>query len=177
MEIVVPAEFAHLYVTDEERPVLKIPDPALREKAKEITKVNNRVKIVAENMVRIMKKANGVGLAGPQIGFLERICVVAPEGKPIVLINPVITEFSKEKEIGEEGCLSIPGLYGDVERSLEVEVEAYDVKGRAVGFTMEGFAARIVQHEIDHLDGVLFIDKVDHSTLHWQEPSTSTREE
>lgn len=176
MDIVVPAEFEHLFVTDEERPIVKIPNDVLRQKATDVAKVNKRVRTVAENMVRIMKKANGVGLAAPQIGLLERIIVIAPEGKPIVLINPVIKDSSEETEVAEEGCLSIPGLYGDVERPLEVEIEAYDIKGRAVAYTVEGFAARVVQHEVDHLDGVLFIDKVNTATLHWQDPNPENRE-
>lgn len=174
MEIVVPAEYQALYVTDEANPIVKIPHDVLRQPAQEITKVNNQIRLLADNMVRIMKKANGVGLAAPQIGILKRIIVIAPEGKPTVLINPVITH-REGSEIAEEGCLSIPGLYGDVERAETIEVEAYDIKGRAFSYTIEGFAARIVQHEVDHLDGVLFIDKVDPATLHWQDPNPENR--
>lgn len=169
MDVVVPDEFKHLYETSDERPVVKIPEPVLRSVAKEVPKVNKRVRVIADNMVSIMKKARGVGIAAPQIGVSERIIVIAPERKPIVLINPVVVS-SSGTQVREEGCLSIPGLYGDVERAAEVEIEAYDVKGRAVGFTMEGYAATVVQHEIDHLDGILFIDKVDPKTLHWQDP-------
>ena len=175
MDIVVPAEFEHLFVTNDERPIVKIPAEVLKQKAKEVAKVNKRIKTIADNMVRIMKQANGVGLAAPQIGLLERIIVIAPEGKPRVLINPVIIN-SGGSSIGEEGCLSIPGLYGDVERPSEVEIEAYDLKGRQFTYTMDGFAARVVQHEIDHLDGILFIEKVDPATLHWQDPNPDNRE-
>lgn len=174
MEVVVPESFAHLYETNPDRPVVKVPEPVLRQVAKSVEKVTPRHRLLAENMVRIMKKSHGVGLAAPQVGVSERIIVVAPEGKAIVLFNPVITAQSG-KEIGEEGCLSIPGLYGDVERFSEIEVEGLDIKGRPVAYAMDGFAARVVQHEVDHLDGVLFIDKVDPATLHWMEPAHERR--
>ncbi len=174
MEIVVPADFEYLYVQNEERPVVKIPNEVLRKKATPIEKVTKRHVKLAENLVRIMKEANGVGIAAPQVGVSERIIVIAPERKPIVLVNPTIVEKSG-KQIGEEGCLSIPGLYGDVERYMSITVEAYDIKGRPVDYDMEGYAAVIVQHEIDHLDGVLFIDKVDETTLHWQDPNPENR--
>lgn len=169
MEIVVPAEYEHLYAQNSDRPVVKIPDPVLRKKAVEVAKVNKRIRNLGENMISIMRKANGVGIAAPQVGVSERVIVIAPEKRAIVLINPVLTSHSGS-QICEEGCLSIPGLYGDVERFEEVEVEAYDIKGNAVGFTMTGYAAVVVQHEIDHLDGILFIDKVNPATLHWQDP-------
>lgn len=174
MEIVVPAEFEYLYATNDERPVVKIPAPVLRQKAAAVEKLNKRHVKLAENMIRIMKEARGVGIAAPQVGVAERIIVIAPEKKPIVLVNPKITD-SSGTQIGEEGCLSIPGLYGDVERAMAVTVEAYDIKGRPVDYDMEGYAAVIVQHEIDHLDGVLFIDKVDEKTLHWQDPNPENR--
>jgi peptide deformylase len=174
MEIVVPADFEYLYVQNEERPVVKIPNEVLRTPAAVVEKVTKRHVKLAENLVRIMKEANGVGIAAPQVGVSERIIVIAPERKPIVLVNPTIVEKSGS-QIGEEGCLSIPGLYGDVERFLSVTVEAYDIKGRPVDYDMEGYAAVIVQHEIDHLDGILFIDKVDEKTLHWQDPNPENR--
>jgi peptide deformylase len=170
MEIVIPAEFAHLYVTDEDHPVVKIPAPVLRDVSDPIERISKRHVKLAENMVRIMKEANGVGIAAPQVGVKERIVVIAPERKPIVLVNPKIVERSGT-QVGEEGCLSIPGLYGDVERSEMVVVEAYDIKGRAFTYELEGYGATIVQHEVDHLDGVLFIDKVDPKTLHWTDPT------
>jgi len=170
MEIVVPTEFKFLYETNEERPVVKIPESILREVAKPIEKITKRHVKLAEKMVAIMKDANGVGIAAPQVGVSERIVVIAPERKPIVLVNPSITETSGS-QIGEEGCLSIPGLYGDVERFESVIVEAYDIKGRPIEFEMKGYPAVVVQHEIDHLDGILFIDKVNEATLHWMDPN------
>ncbi|MBS1713819.1 MAG: peptide deformylase [Armatimonadetes bacterium] len=169
MQIVVPDEFQYLFVHDEDHPVIKIPADVLRQTAKTIDKLSKRHVQLIDNMLRIMREAHGVGLAAPQIGILERIVVIAPRGRPMALVNPVILEREGEV-VGEEGCLSIPGLYGDVVRAERVTVQALDRKGRESTYEMEGMAARIVQHEIDHLDGVLFIDKVDPTTLHWMHP-------
>ncbi len=175
MDVVVPEEYRHLYVTDSERPILKIPEPVLRQVAAPIEKISKKTLLLADNMIQLMKVAYGVGLAAPQVGVLQRIVVISPDQKPIVLINPEIVH-REGSQIGEEGCLSIPGLYGDVERYDYVEVDAIDRKGREVTFELEGFAARIAQHEIDHLDGILFIDKVIPASLYWQEPAKAERE-
>lgn len=176
MTVVVPDEFKYLYETGPKRPVIKVPAEVLRQKAREVTKISKKTRQLADDMTRIMKQANGVGLAAPQIGVLDRVIVIAPHGmKPTALINPEITRMEGE-QIGQEGCLSIPGLYGDVKRAAVVEVEAYDLKGKCYTFEMEGMAARVVQHEIDHLDGILFIDKVIVETLHWQSPETAIDE-
>lgn len=169
MEVVVPDEFKHLYVQNDERPVVKIPNPVLRKVADEI-KISKKTDFTINEMMRIMRKAHGIGLAAPQVGLSQRLIVIAPpDYKPTALINPKIIKAEGE-QIGQEGCLSIPGLYGDVKRFEYVEVEAMDRKGRELIFELEGLAARVVQHEIDHLDGVLFIDKVDLATLHWVDP-------
>lgn len=171
MEIVVPEEYRYLYQVSDERPVVKIPDPVLRAKAIAVARVGARQRLLAENMIRIMKQAHGVGLAGPQVGVSERICIVAPNGdRPLVLINPEVLH-TEGSVVGLEGCLSIPGLYGDVERPEFAEVRALDRKGRELIYEFEGMAARVALHEIDHLDGVLFIDKVDPATLHWEHPA------
>jgi len=170
MEIVVPDEFKYLYVQNKERPVVKVPAPVLRAKAELVGKITRKHLLLADDMIRIMKQAYGVGLAAPQVGVLTRMFVMAPEGmRPVALINPVIVKAEGE-QIGQEGCLSIPGLYGDVKRAVYVEIEAYDRKGRALTFELEGLSARVAQHEIDHLDGILFTDKVDPATLHWSHP-------
>ncbi|MCG9894748.1 MAG: peptide deformylase [Fimbriimonadaceae bacterium] len=169
MEIVVPEAYRHLYVTDSERPVVKIPEPVLRRRAEPVAKPGPRHRVILENMARIMQRANGIGLAAPQIGLSERLIVIAPDRRVIGLINPEILE-RQGSQVGEEGCLSIPGLYGDVERSQKILVRAIDRKGKQVELEVTGLAARIVQHEIDHLDGVLFTDKVDPATLHWRDP-------
>jgi len=170
MQIVVPDEYKHLYVQNSERPVVKIPAPVLRQIAPEIAKINKKTLLLIDDMLRIMRKANGVGLAAPQVGILQRVIVIAPDGmRPTALINPKIV-VSEGEQVGQEGCLSIPGLYGDVKRSLYVEVEAVDRRGRELTYELEGMPARVVQHEIDHLDGILFIDKVIQETLHWTNP-------
>ncbi|MCW5938375.1 MAG: peptide deformylase [Fimbriimonadaceae bacterium] len=170
MQIVVPDEYQYLYVRDEKRPIYKIPADVLRKTALPVAKFTKKTQLMAENMLRLMRQANGVGLAAPQIGVLERIVVVAPEGRPAVMVNPEIV--SREgSQVAEEGCLSIPGLYGDVERAATLVVRCLDRKGRECEYELEGLSARVVQHEIDHLDGILFIDKVDPATLHWTHPS------
>ncbi|MCW5936984.1 MAG: peptide deformylase [Fimbriimonadaceae bacterium] len=176
MNIVVPDEYKHLYAQDDEHPVVKVPAEVLRKVAKPIEKITKRHLALAENMTRIMRKARGVGLAAPQVGVLERLIVLIPDGRPMVLFNPEIVTAEGE-QVGEEGCLSIPGLYGDVKRAEMVEVKGLDRRGREAVYEMEGSAARIVQHEIDHLDGVLFIDKVDVATLHWMDPYQDERDE
>ncbi|HTQ12033.1 MAG TPA: peptide deformylase [Fimbriimonadaceae bacterium] len=172
MEIVVPDEFKYLYVRNSERPVVKIPDPVLYKIAAEVAKIGKKQHQLIDEMIRIMKKANGVGLAAPQVGVLQRIIVIAPEGmRPMALINPKVVKAEGEF-IGQEGCLSIPGLYGDVKRPAFVQIEAYDRRGRQFMFDLEGMPAKVAQHEIDHLDGILFTDKVDVATLHWAHPNS-----
>ena len=169
VEIVVPEEYKHLFVQSKERPVVKIPDPVLRRIAVE-AKITKKTDFLINEMMRAMRKANGIGLAAPQLGISQRVIVIAPlDYKPTALINPRIVKAEGE-QIGQEGCLSIPGLYGDVKRANYVEVEAMDRKGRELTFELEGMPARVVQHEIDHLDGILFIDKVDPATLYWTDP-------
>lgn len=170
MKVVVPEEFKYLYVTDEDHPIIKVPAEVLVTRASEIERVTKRHQVLADNMVKIMRAARGIGIAAPQIGVSERVIVINPNNRPIVIFNPRITE-SEGSQIGEEGCLSIPGLYGDVDRSLNVVVEGLDRKGRESTWDMDGLAARVVQHEIDHLDGVLFTEKVDPTTVYWQHPS------
>jgi peptide deformylase len=170
MQIVVPDEYAYLYVQNDERPVVKIPADVLRQTAVPVEKLTKKTQFLIDDMVRIMKLANGIGLAAPQIGVSQRVIVIAPSGlKPVPLINPVITAEGGE-QIGQEGCLSIPGLYGDVKRAATVTVEALDRRGKKVVLELEGLPARVALHEIDHLNGVLFTDRVDPSTLHWRDP-------
>lgn len=173
MQIVVPDEYRYLYVQNRERPVVKIPAEVLRQVAPEVSKITKKTLLMIDEMMRIMRRANGVGLAAPQVGILQRVIVIQPEGmRATALINPKIVRAEGE-QVGQEGCLSIPGLYGDVKRAASVEVEALDRRGRAMTFELEGMPARIAQHEIDHLDGVLFIDKVIAETLHWMNPESA----
>jgi peptide deformylase len=170
MEVVVPDEFKYLYETNAERPVIKVPAPVLRQSALAVVKLSKKTDKLIDEMMRIMKKANGIGLAAPQVGVSQRVIVIGTPGmRATALVNPRVVRAEGE-QTGMEGCLSIPGLYGDVTRAEHVEVEALDRRGRELVIEMEGLPARVVQHEIDHLDGVLFIDKVDTATLHWEHP-------
>lgn len=170
MLVVVPDEFQYLYVQNDERPVVKIPADVLRAVAAPVPKITKKTQFLIDDMVRIMRKASGIGLAAPQVGVSTRLIVIAPDDmKPLALINPRIIKTEGE-QVGQEGCLSIPGLYGDVLRSSYIEVEAVDRRGNLITLELEGLPARVVQHEVDHLDGVLFTDKVDPATLNWRDP-------
>ncbi|MFW5979641.1 MAG: peptide deformylase [Halanaerobium sp.] len=140
--------------------VRKIGDPVLRSKAKEIDAVNKKTLDLIDNMFETMYEEDGVGLAAPQVGILKRIAVVdIREDNKIVLINPEIIE-EEGKAIMEEGCLSIPDETGDVIRAEKIKVRTLNKEGKKVEFEAEGFEARAIQHEIDHLNGVLFVDKI-----------------
>ncbi|CAN1484777.1 Def N-formylmethionyl-tRNA deformylase [Fimbriimonadaceae bacterium] len=170
MLVVVPDEFQYLYVQNDERPVVKIPADVLRAVAAPVPKITKKTQFLIDDMVRIMKKASGIGLAAPQVGVSSRLIVIAPDDmKPMALINPRVIREEGE-QIGQEGCLSIPGLYGDVIRAAYIEVEAIDRRGNLITLELEGLPARVVLHEVDHLDGVLFTDKVDPKTLNWRDP-------
>jgi peptide deformylase len=138
-------------------------DPVLREKAAPVTEVSETTKQLIRDMFETMYAEEGVGLAAPQVGISERIIVIDPQQDDLpafALINPEIVEMSKETEKGEEGCLSIPGLRDIVERSYRVVVRGSSPEGEARELDLEGLPARIIQHEVDHLDGVLFFDRL-----------------
>ena len=141
--------------------IRKVGDPVLRSKAKEVVKLNAQVIDLLDNMAETMYKAPGAGLAAPQVGVLQRIIVVDvnDENGLIELINPEIIRTSEEQTVLEEGCLSIPAAAYNVIRARQVKVKGLDRKGREVIIEAEGYLARALQHEIDHLDGVLIIDK------------------
>ena len=149
--------------------IIMVPDPVLRAKAKKVSKVTPSVQKLLDDMTETMREAPGVGLAGPQVGALQRLIVVEvvkDEEYPEMqygffqLVNPEIVRISKEIEEGTEGCLSIPGFTAEVERFAAVEVRALDRSGKAVKLRARGFLARVLQHEIDHLDGVLYLDRI-----------------
>jgi peptide deformylase len=138
-------------------------DPVLREKAAPVAELSDEVRQLIADMFDTMYAEEGVGLAAPQVGESQRVIVVDPredDVQPFALVNPEILEFSEDVERGEEGCLSIPGLREIVERSWAVRVRGLDQHGQPVEFEAEGFLARILQHEVDHLDGILFLDRV-----------------
>lgn len=145
------------------RPILILPDARLRAVADPIVEVDEDIRTLAKDMLDTMYDAPGIGLAAPQVGVLKRIVVMdlAPEGEaptPLVMINPEITHFGDEMQVTEEGCLSIPELYYEVERPSAVTVKYTDLDGKEVTKDADGKLAVCIQHELDHLDGVLYID-------------------
>ena len=147
------------------KPILTFPHPLLYKKSREVEELNGALARLVEEMLETMYGAPGIGLAAPQIGENIRLIVFdlsdpeAPERRPHHLINPVITALEGE-EVGEEGCLSVPGVREKVKRYARVEVKGLDLQGRERIFEAQGLLARMFQHEIDHLDGVLFIDRL-----------------
>lgn len=136
------------------------PNPKLHEKANEIIKFNEDVVKLTLNMKETMVKENGVGLAGPQIGENKRIFVVSHRDGVKAFINPKIYKKSLRTLVEEEGCLSVPGVFGQVKRSKYVWIRYFDEYGEEHNIKASGMYARIIQHENDHLDGILFIDKL-----------------
>jgi peptide deformylase len=136
-------------------------DPALRMKAREIETVDDDVRRLAERMTGLMHEAQGVGLAATQVGVLRRLFVFVDDGEDRVIVNPVITKRSGVSEIEDEGCLSLRDVLVPVERAVEVTIEGLDASGQPLKLELELPSARVVQHELDHLDGVLIIDRTD----------------
>ena len=155
------------------REIVFVPDPVLRKQAKTVTKFDEKLQTLVDDMVETMRAAPGVGLAAPQIGVLERVIVVeyyeneedeedetaeeAPK-RLYTIVNPEITRRSSEVEDGTEGCLSVPGYQGEVERCVAITVKGQNRHGQPVTLKLKDWTARIFQHEIDHLNGVLFTD-------------------
>jgi len=140
------------------------PDKVLRKKAVPVTEFNDELSILLDNMIDTMKVSKGVGLAAPQVGISKRILVIdtreaEEEGQLLRVINPEITSEEGE-QLGEEGCLSVPGEYENVRRAEKITIKANDEQGNEYTMDAEGFLARVFQHEIDHLNGVLFIDRL-----------------
>ncbi|HXY67996.1 MAG TPA: peptide deformylase [Gemmatimonadales bacterium] len=134
--------------------------PVLRQRAHEVAGVDDGVRALVADLLETMRAAKGVGLASNQIGVARRVAVVSVENEgEFPLINPVIVE-SGGKQVGEEGCLSIPDIYADVERAERVVVDTLDERGARRRIEATGYLARAIQHEIDHLDGILFLDRV-----------------
>lgn len=141
--------------------VLRFPDPRLRKKAQPVTKVTPDIQSIIDDMLETMYDEKGVGLAATQVDIHQRIVVMdtSPEGDhPIVLINPEIIAKSEETEINEEGCLSVPATYAKVDRHEECTVKALDKDGNEFTLNASGLQSICIQHEIDHLNGVLFVD-------------------
>jgi len=143
--------------------VRKAGDKVLKEKAEPVLKVDKKIRKLLDDMAQTMYNADGVGLAAPQVGVSLRVIVIDVDEELIELINPVIIK-SEGCELGNEGCLSIPGVFGEVERFSEVTVTGLNRYGRTVSITGTGLLSRALQHEIDHLNGILFIEKA--KTIH-----------
>jgi peptide deformylase len=144
-------------------PILTIPDPILRKKAKPIERVDAELSRLVDDMLATMYEAPGIGLAAPQLGILRRLIVMDPAKdeapkSPIVMVNPEILERSQEMRVHDEGCLSIPDFTAEIERPAKTRVSYVDPQGKKKEAELEGIWSTLVQHEIDHLNGVLFID-------------------
>lgn len=139
--------------------IITEPNPILRKKSTKITDITPEIQRLILDMAKTFKKTKGLGLSAPQIGQNIRLVLVSTEKGPLALINPKTLWKSFKKEIEEEGCLSIPETYGLVKRSKKIFVKAQNKKGKQVSFWAEGLFARVIQHEIDHLNGILIIDK------------------
>ena len=140
--------------------IRQYPDPVLRMQAPPVEQFDDDLKRLVTRMAELMRDANGVGLAATQVGVLRRLFVFVPEEDEVaVLVNPEIVSRGEEKETDDEGCLSIQGITVPVERALSVRIEGVDETGNDVAFDLEGTPARIVQHELDHLDGKLMLDR------------------
>ena len=134
-------------------------DEVLRKHCREVTEVNDRIRQTLEDMLETMRSQFGVGIAGPQVGVMRRIFVAEPEPERVYyMVNPVILEQSGS-QIGDEGCLSIPGMIGTVDRPDYIKIEALDFEGKKQTYEFSDYDARVMCHEYDHLDGILYTDK------------------
>ncbi|MEM9446573.1 MAG: peptide deformylase [Verrucomicrobiota bacterium] len=166
-------------------PIVLYGNPVLRQKGEDIKEITDEIRQLAQDMIETMHEAHGVGLAAQQIGKALQITVLdvadvaerpsrmwisqqeveLEKYMPMILINPKI-EMTKKKEVGEEGCLSFPGITADISRGFRVKVEALDLQGKEIKFEAAGLLGRAVQHEVDHLNGILFIDHISPTTRH-----------
>jgi peptide deformylase len=168
------------------RKIVTLPEPVLRRKAREVKKFDKDLLALIDDMVETMREAPGVGLAAPQIGLSDRLIVVEYFEKPEdeekeeapkkvwAVLNPEIVKASEEMVMGVEGCLSIPNLVGEVERHAAVQIKGLNKHGKPMKIKAEGWLARIFQHEIDHLNGIMFTDRATHV---WQPPQEVEEEQ
>jgi peptide deformylase len=149
------------------REIITLPNPTLRRKAQKVSEFNQELQTLVDDIVETMRQAPGVGLAAPQVNVSWRVIVVefgseedeeAPK-KLYAVVNPEITRTSPETVLGTEGCLSVPGIVGEVERAEALTVKGLSRRGQPITIKAKGWLARIFQHEIDHLDGVIFVDR------------------
>ncbi len=158
------------------REMRHLPDAVLRKKAKRVPTIDKSIQRLIDDMLETLQQANGVGLAAPQVGVSLRIVVLKLlEEEPITIINPKIVRRSGEREV-VEGCLSLPGYVGEIKRSVSVTVKGLNRQGKAIRIKATGIMAQALEHELDHLNGILYIDHmVDKSKLYEIEPETGDR--
>ncbi|CAL1391774.1 unnamed protein product [Linum trigynum] len=145
--------------------IVEYPDPLLRSKNKKIGTFDENLKKLVDEMFSVMYKTDGIGLSAPQVGVNVQLMVFNPAGEPgegeeIVLVNPRVSKISKKRVLFNEGCLSFPGIYADVERPESVKVDAMDINGARFIISLSELSARVFQHEFDHLEGILFFDRM-----------------
>lgn len=147
-------------------------DEILRKKSREVDVIDDKIRELLDDMIETMHKANGVGLSAVQVGVLKRVVVIDlyDDNGPIKLINPVITKTKGQQEV-EEGCLSFPNQYAKLIRPLEVTMEALDENGEKIKIKAKGLLAQAICHELEHLDGILFVDSMIDGTLQYVEPT------
>jgi peptide deformylase len=144
-------------------PIKTVPEPVLRQKSKRVRSIDGSIRKLVEDMIETMHAAPGVGLAAPQVGVPLRVIVIGmPEEEDFVLVNPEIVRRSGERLV-TEGCLSVPGYFGEIKRSQRVTVKGKDLSGKEVRIRAEELLAQALEHEIDHLNGVLYIDHLEGS--------------
>ena len=150
-------------------------DSVLRQKAKRVPTVDGSIQRLIDDMIETMRQTNGVGLAAPQVGVSLRVVVLQMPGEePITIVNPQMVKRSGEREV-TEGCLSVPGYYGEIKRSVSVTVKGWDRQGKAIRIKATGLLAQALEHELDHLNGILYIDYIEsQDKLHKIEPDTGT---
>ncbi len=148
-----------------------LPDPVLRQKAKRVPTIDSSIQRLIDDMVETMQQANGVGLAAPQVGVSLRVVVVQMPGEePMAIINPKIVKRAGEREV-TEGCLSLPGYAGEIKRSVSVIVKGQNRQGKAIRLKTTGLMAEALEHELDHLNGILYVDHLEsQDKLHKIEP-------
>ena len=159
-------------------PICRFPqDPVLRQKAKRVSRIDNSIQRLIDDMVETMRQANGVGLAAPQVGVSLRVIVLQmSEEEPMAIINPEIVKRLGEQEVNE-GCLSVPGYFGEIKRSASVTVKGRDRQGKTIRIKTTGLMAEALEHEIDHLNGTLYIDHVgSQDKLHKIEAPDTTKQ-
>ncbi|MDR1863774.1 MAG: peptide deformylase [Treponema sp.] len=141
--------------------ILTLGNELLRRRAEKVRLIGPEYQRIAEDLIEGLREGKGIGLAGPQVGLMERIFAIHVEGDiPRIFINPSIVETSQELAKYEEGCLSIPGIYAEVVRPKTVKIQAWNEKGRPFSMEADGILARVILHEFDHLEGILFIDRL-----------------